>query len=109
MPDGRNVSPPTQALAYGGLIPNQVGFVAYYRRPDSLGAVVEAVADGDVDVGVAWGPVAGYYAKQQPVPLRVVPVPGSGDGPSTACEVWRSIAIVLPCLAWNLAGDVSSS
>jgi ABC-type amino acid transport substrate-binding protein len=33
------------------------------------------VANGDVDVAIVWGPFAGYFAKNQPVALHIVPVP----------------------------------
>jgi len=39
------------------------------------------VAAGDVDVGVAWGPLAGYFAKREPVPLAVTPVSPQIDLP----------------------------
>ena len=34
-------------------------------------AIVRAVAEGKVDVSLVWGPLAGYFAKSSPVPLRV--------------------------------------
>jgi mxaJ protein len=37
--------------------------------------VIEAVANGDIDVAAVWGPAAGYYAARQPVELVVQPVP----------------------------------
>ena len=37
---------------------------------------------GKVDVAIVWGPVAGYFASRQRVPLEMVPVPsGKGDLP----------------------------
>ena len=32
-------------------------------------------------MAVAWGPLAGYFAKQSSVPLDIVPVTPSRDGP----------------------------
>ncbi|HEY4200625.1 MAG TPA: quinoprotein dehydrogenase-associated putative ABC transporter substrate-binding protein [Devosiaceae bacterium] len=37
--------------------------------------LIEAVANGDIDVAIPWGPVGGYYASRQKVPLKVVPTP----------------------------------
>lgn len=37
-------------------------------------ASIDAVADGQIDVAVVWGPFAGYFAKQEKVPLDIVPV-----------------------------------
>jgi len=35
---------------------------------------VDAVARGDVDVAVVWGPCAGYFAPRSGVPLEITPV-----------------------------------
>lgn len=36
--------------------------------------LVRDVAAGKIDVGVLWGPIAGYFAKQESTPLVVVPL-----------------------------------
>ncbi|HMR31348.1 MAG TPA: quinoprotein dehydrogenase-associated putative ABC transporter substrate-binding protein [Geminicoccaceae bacterium] len=33
------------------------------------------LADGELDVALVWGPIAGWWAKQQAVPLAMVPLP----------------------------------
>jgi mxaJ protein len=73
--DGAN-TPPAHALAARGLVRNVKGYTLYgdYARPDPPGRIVEAVAAGEVDVGVVWGPQAGYFARRQRAPLTVVPV-----------------------------------
>lgn len=73
--DGAN-TPPAHALAARGLVRNVKGYSLYgdYARPDPPGRIVEAVAAGEVDVGVVWGPQAGYFARRQRAPLAVVPV-----------------------------------
>ena len=45
-----------------------------YREPNPPAEVVRAVERGDVDVALVWGPLAGYFAAQSPVPLRLEPV-----------------------------------
>ena len=40
---------------------------------------VEDVASGLTDATVIWGPIAGYYAAQQKVPLTVVPLTDAGQ------------------------------
>jgi len=37
--------------------------------------LVNDVATGAIDVGILWGPIAGYYAKQETPPLVVSPLP----------------------------------
>jgi mxaJ protein len=79
--DGAN-TPPAHALSRRGLVSNLVGFSVYgdYRTNSPPSAVIAAVARGDVDVAAAWGPMAGYFAARQSVPLDVVPVAPQVDG-----------------------------
>jgi quinoprotein dehydrogenase-associated probable ABC transporter substrate-binding protein len=81
MPDGRNVSPGTHALAMRGLIPNQVGFLVDYTVPDSIGRIVDAVVDGSIDVAVAWGPTVGHYVAAASEALVMRPVQPEFDAP----------------------------
>ena len=80
--DGVN-SPPAHALASRGMIDNVVGYSVYgdYSQPNPPARIVEAVAKGEVDVAVVWGPLAGYFAPRQPVPLELVPVSPQIDRP----------------------------
>ncbi len=52
---------------------------------------VQDVAKGDLDLAIVWGPIAGYVAKQQPVPLTLVPLPASMDGVPLAFSVSMGI------------------
>lgn len=72
--DGAN-SPPAHELARRGLADHVRGFMVYgdYRDETPLDAVVKAVAGGDVDVALVWGPEAGWFAARQSPPLRVTP------------------------------------
>ena len=45
-----------------------------YREPNPPARVIEAVAEGDLDVAAVWGPFGGYFAKHAPVPLAAVPI-----------------------------------
>ena len=69
-------TPPAHALAERGIIGNVRGYMLYgdYRRPNPPAAVVEAVERGEVDVALVWGPLAGYFAANSHVPLRLEPV-----------------------------------
>jgi len=73
--DGAN-SPPAHALANRGIIDNIKGYSVYgdYSQPNPPARIVEAVARGDVDLAVVWGPLAGYFAPRQKVPLALAPV-----------------------------------
>jgi mxaJ protein len=80
--DGAN-TPPAHALARRGIIDNVHGYTVYgdYRRPSPPSRIIEAVAAGDVDVAIVWGPLAGYFAPRQRVALDVVPVSPQIDLP----------------------------
>jgi ABC-type amino acid transport substrate-binding protein len=52
---------------------------------------VQDVARGDLDLAIVWGPIAGYVAKQQPVPLTLVPLPAAVDGVPLAFSVSMGI------------------
>ena len=81
--DDYNNSPPAESLAKRGAIKNVVGYTVYgnYLTPNPTARIVEAVAKGDVDVAIVWGPQAGYFAAQQSVPLTITPVRPMQDGP----------------------------
>ena len=69
-------TPPAHALSKRGLVKNVRGYTVYgdYSTPNPPARIVDAVANGDVDVAVVWGPLAGYFAKHEPVALSLVPV-----------------------------------
>jgi quinoprotein dehydrogenase-associated probable ABC transporter substrate-binding protein len=79
-----NATPPAQALARRGIVDNVVGYSIYgdYREPNPPARIIDAVANGEVDVAIVWGPLAGYFAKHQPVTLTVVPVEPQLDPPA---------------------------
>jgi len=83
---GDESTPPALALAKEGIVDNVRGFMVYgdYESPDPVSPIVEAVASGDVDVAIVWGPPAGYFAAKQKVKLAIDAVPPStrdGDPP----------------------------
>jgi mxaJ protein len=80
--DGAN-SPPVQALGRRGIVGHLIGYPVYgdYSAPNPPARIVEAVAAGQVDLAVVWGPLAGYFAARQKVPLRISPVVPLIDGP----------------------------
>ncbi|HET8551625.1 MAG TPA: quinoprotein dehydrogenase-associated putative ABC transporter substrate-binding protein [Gammaproteobacteria bacterium] len=68
--------PGGSVLAKRGIVRNVRVYTLYqnYSRPNPSSELIKAVADGDVDVAVAWGPLAGYFAPRQKVKLKVVPL-----------------------------------
>jgi mxaJ protein len=84
--DGAN-TPPMEALARRGLSRNLVGYTVFgdYAEPNPPARIVDAVARGDVDIAVVWGPLAGYFAGRSSVPLALTTVPKAAgrEHPST--------------------------
>jgi mxaJ protein len=74
-------TPPAHALAHRGLTQNVHGYMLYgdYTKPNPPAAIIEAVAKGEIDVGLAWGPLAGYFASRSSTPLRLEPVTAAID------------------------------
>jgi quinoprotein dehydrogenase-associated probable ABC transporter substrate-binding protein len=73
--DGFN-TPPAHALAARHLVDNLVGFTVYgdYTQENPPARIIDAVRKGDVDIGIAWGPLAGYFARRAGGELAIVPV-----------------------------------
>ena len=42
------------------------------RNPIRRAELIDAVARSEVDVGLAWGPIAGWAARQKPEPVELV-------------------------------------
>jgi mxaJ protein len=76
-------TPPTHALARRGITENVRGYMLYgdYAKPNPPAAIVDAVAAGEIDVAVVWGPLAGYFAAREPTTLTLTPVTPFSDGP----------------------------
>lgn len=73
--DGAN-APPAHALSNRGIIDNVKGYTLYgnYKEQSPPARIVDAVANKDIDVGVVWGPLAGYYADKEKAPLKLTAV-----------------------------------
>ena len=100
--DDYNNPPAAQALAARQIIQNVRGFTIYgdYSQPDPQRDIVDAVADGRVDVAVVWGPLAGLLRPREPTPLDVTPVAAERDGPSLrlrSTSRWACVATTRRC------------
>jgi mxaJ protein len=73
-------TPPAHALARRGLVDNIHGYMIYARDDRAGPPILAAVAAGQVDVALVWGPTAGYFSHRSSVPLRIDPVRPSIDG-----------------------------
>jgi mxaJ protein len=76
-------TPPAHALTNRGIINNVVGYTIYgdYSKENPPARIIDALVAGEIDVAIVWGPLAGYFIRQQSVPLEIVPVSPQIDQP----------------------------
>jgi mxaJ protein len=77
-----NNTPPAHAIASRGILNNVRGYMLYgnYERPNPAADIMTAVEHHEVDVAMVWGPLAGYFAHESPVPLTTYPVTPAANG-----------------------------
>lgn len=75
--------PPVHALTSRGIVRNLVGYSIFGNLAEANPAadLIAAVAKNEVDVAVAWGPVAGYFTQHAAVPLEISPIEGDALNP----------------------------
>jgi mxaJ protein len=68
--------PPVHALISRGIVHNLVGFsifgTLYEKNPPA--DLIKAVEDNEVDVAIAWGPLAGYFSRTLSPRLDITPL-----------------------------------
>jgi len=82
-------TPPATYLAINGLLPNVKSYplVVDTRVDSSARAMMQDLASGEIDVGILWGPMAGYHASQANPPLRVKLLLKETGGPPLAFRI----------------------
>ena len=82
-------TPPGNNMATNGLMANAKPYpLVVDTRVDSSGAaMMRDLEAGDIDVGVLWGPMAGYYGQQARSPMTVVPLVKETSGPRLAYRI----------------------
>jgi len=80
--DGTN-TPPAHALARRGIVDNVRGYTVYgsSTTAEPPGRILTALAAGEIDVALVWGPLAGYFAPRQAVAIELAPVTPALDPP----------------------------
>jgi mxaJ protein len=88
-------TPPVHALSRRGITGNLVGFSVFgdYSQENPPARIIDAVISRDVDVAVAWGPLAGFFAKRSPTPLEIVAVSPEVDPPGLRFAFDISLAV----------------
>lgn len=82
-------TPPATYLAVHGMMPNAKSYplVVDTRVDSSAQTMMRDLASGEIDAGVLWGPMAGYYAKQANPPMRVKLLLKETGGPPLAFRI----------------------
>lgn len=108
--DNATNTPPAQALATRGITTNVRGYMLYgdYGRASPPAAIVDAVAKGDVDVALVWGPLAGYFAQRSRAALQLIPV--TAKDPATentmVYDVSMGVRSDRPALLTEISADL---
>src|SRR6184192_4862649 len=82
-------TPPGNNMAANGLMVNAKPYplVIDTRVDSSAAAMMHDLAAGDIDAGILWGPMAGYYARQGSPAVTVVPLVKETTGPRLAYRI----------------------
>ncbi|HWI38481.1 MAG TPA: quinoprotein dehydrogenase-associated putative ABC transporter substrate-binding protein, partial [Burkholderiales bacterium] len=67
-------TPAGYALAAKGAVENVRGYPIYGEHP-AAERIVEAIARGELDAGVVWGPAAGFFARQKNLGVATASAP----------------------------------
>jgi mxaJ protein len=88
-------TPPVHALSRRGIVGNLVGYSVFgdYSQANPPARIIDAVVARDVDLAIAWGPLAGYFAKQAGTTLEITPVTPSVDPPGLRFTFDISLAV----------------
>src|SRR6202171_5230432 len=86
-------TPPATNMAVNGLMANAKPYPLMIdtRFDSSAAAMIKDLMSGEIDAGVLWGPMAGYYARQANPPLRVMPLVKETSGPRLAYRVGMGV------------------
>jgi quinoprotein dehydrogenase-associated probable ABC transporter substrate-binding protein len=86
-------TPPATNMAVAGLMANARPYPLMIdtRVDSSAAAMIKDLMSGEIDAGVLWGPMAGYYAKQASPPLHVTPLVKETSGPRLAFRIGMGV------------------
>ena len=78
-----SATPPSDLLIRHDLMANAKPYALMVdtRYESPTHEMVDDIETGVVDIGLLWGPIAGYYAKDAKQPLAMVPVPNEAGAP----------------------------
>jgi quinoprotein dehydrogenase-associated probable ABC transporter substrate-binding protein len=86
-------TPPATNMAANGLMANAKPYPLMIdtRFDSSAAAMIQDLMSGEIDAGVLWGPMAGYYAKKASPPLHITPLIKETSGPRLAYRIGMGV------------------
>jgi quinoprotein dehydrogenase-associated probable ABC transporter substrate-binding protein len=86
-------TPPSTNMAMNGLLAHAKSYPLFVdtRADSSAQAMMDDLARGDIDCGILWGPLAGYYAGRANPPLVVVPLVQEKTGPPMTYRIGMGV------------------
>jgi quinoprotein dehydrogenase-associated probable ABC transporter substrate-binding protein len=86
-------TPPATNMAAAGLMTNAKPYPLMIdtRIDSSAAAMIKDLMSGEIDAGVLWGPMAGYYARQISPSLHVTPLINETSGPRLVYRIGMGV------------------
>jgi quinoprotein dehydrogenase-associated probable ABC transporter substrate-binding protein len=86
-------TPPATVMALNGLMANAKPYplVIDTRVDSSAKSMMDDVTTNEIDAGILWGPMAGYYARQAGEPITVVPLVKETAGPRMTYRITMGV------------------
>ena len=86
-------TPPATIMAMNGLIGKAKPYhlVVDSRHTSPGEEMVADIASGEIDAGVLWGPIGGYYAKKSDAPMTVIPLVSETKGPRMVYRITMGV------------------
>jgi quinoprotein dehydrogenase-associated probable ABC transporter substrate-binding protein len=86
-------TPPASNMAVNGLMMNARPYQLMIdtRLDSSAAAMIKDLMSGEIDAGILWGPMAGYYAKQANPPLHVTALVKETTGPRLVFRIGMGV------------------
>ena len=86
-------TPPSTNMAMNGLLARAKSYPLFVdtRADSSAQAMMEDLTKGEIDCGILWGPMAGYYASKADPPLVVVPLTREKTGPPMTFRIGMAV------------------
>jgi quinoprotein dehydrogenase-associated probable ABC transporter substrate-binding protein len=86
-------TPPATNMAANGLMANAKPYPLMIdtRFDSSAEAMINDLTSGEIDAGILWGPMAGFYAKKTSPPLHVTPLVKETTGPRLVYRIGMGV------------------